>query len=133
MFKSENKKELSDNPILPFLKEFFGKHKYVNETIKQKKFYDEKEWRFIPQDEKYNAIFKIGNHDEGIKFANNKKRKRETRMALDFDKISYIIVSTSVEKENLFPVLKKIANKKKIKYEKLVSLILTSSQIRRDF
>jgi hypothetical protein len=134
MFKSKDKKELSESPLLPFLKQFLGYQKDLEGNERPKKFYDEREWRYIPQDELYQAKLLVNTpYNEGEKLAQDKKDKRETRMNIELDRIEYIIINKEEEKEKLYPILKKLATERKVSYEKLVSSIITCNQIRKDF
>lgn len=52
---------LSNNPVLPFLKQVIGKvkikeSKYGKLKDKWKNYYDEKEWRFVPLNNKCEVI-----------------------------------------------------------------------------
>jgi hypothetical protein len=132
MFKSRDSQELKTSPILPYLKQVFGYQKDQAGEEKKKKFYDEREWRYIPADVNNNAQLVKGNsHSENEKAVN--KKKRTTKMALDLNAIEYIIVRDEEEKEKLYPKLRELSKKRKVEYEKLVSSILTSNQIIKDF
>ncbi len=131
MYRSTNKDELRNSPVLPYLKQYLGNQKDLNKKVRMKKFYDEREWRFIPLQDNFKAEIMIGSH--AANEAEVEKRKRVTRMNLDLHEVEYIIVSKEEEKEKLYPILRKLSLKHKVKYENLVSAIITCSQIRKDF
>ena len=134
MFKSKNKIELSESPLLPYLKQFLGYQKDLNGIERQKKFYDEREWRFIPQDSKFKAKLIVNKpYSEGEKLSQDKSLKRVTYMNIELDRIEYIIVKNEEDKEDLYPILNKLSSAKGVKYEKLISAIITCKQIRKDF
>lgn len=104
LFKSKNHFELRDSPILPFLKQFLGYQKPINANKeRQKKFYDEREWRYIPLSMLYKAeLIKGQNHR-----INNilvRQSRRITRMPLVLDWVEYIIIFEEAEKAALIRV-----------------------------
>jgi len=135
MFKSiENKRELIGSPILPYLKRFLGKQKpLLDDVARLKKFYDEREWRYIPKEKGFEALFMMVDHIEAEIYAKDITRKRSTHMPLELGKIDYIIVKNDLEKRNLYPILRQLSDERGIKYEDLISSIITCTQIRRDF
>jgi hypothetical protein len=54
-------------------------------------------------------------------------------MNIELDRIEYIIVKNEEDKENLYPILNKLSLARGVKYEKLISAIITCKQIRKDF
>ena len=119
---------------MPFLKQFLGFQKDIEGNKRLKKFYDEREWRYIPEGEIYQTKLLVNTpYAEGEKLAQDNKLKRETRMHIELDRIEYIIINKEEEKDKLYPILKKISKEKVISYKKLVSSIITCDQIRKDF
>jgi hypothetical protein len=134
LFKSKNKKELANSSLLPFLKQFLGYQKDLEGNERLKKFYDEREWRFIPQDEIHHAKLIVNKpHIEGERLSQDRNLKRETRLKIELNRIEYIIIKKEDEKDKLYPILKKLSKHNSISYEKLVSSIITCNQIRKDF
>jgi len=124
-------KEFSDYErkyILPYLKQFIGYQFYTKENRKKrKKYYDEREWRFIPNNSLVESFF-------GIKEQKEEKEleKSTKRMTLDLNQVEYIIIEKSSDLESMLKNLKVIC-KGSTQYENMVSKIITSRQIDRDF
>jgi hypothetical protein len=93
---------------------------------KRKKFYDEREWRYIPGNLLAEPFF--GTNRKSIPPSNNEQH----RMKLDLSAIEYIIIDNEMEFDKMIPILKKLSNGK-VSYELLLSKIMTSKQIERDF
>lgn len=129
MYKSTNHEELRMSKILPYLKQVSGRQVPFNANkSKIKKFYDEREWRFIPRDSKYVAeLVKGRSHEENEQNVSN--TKRVTIMPLDLKYVEYIIVNESVEKTKLLQTLSDLGVKENIDFP----TIITSVQIRKDF
>lgn len=133
MCSTRDKSVLNESPILPYIKRFLGRQKDVFGRNRMKKFYDEREWRYIPQDENFKTeLILKGTHDENEKIVET--TKKVTYMPLKLNTIEYIIVENEENKKELYKVLKNLSKKdKSVSYEGLVSSILTCSQIRKDF
>lgn len=134
---SECKSGKPNRQILPFLKQFYGKQTYKTiqkdgssvKTDRYKKFYDEREWRYVPAESKLEPIL-------GLKPGNLIKLMldmKPLRMKLELESIEYIIVAADSDMKTLLIELEKIATKSKYNYTKLVSRIITAKQIERDF
>jgi hypothetical protein len=129
-----NNKTLNNSPILPYLKMFLGEQKYRDGASMKKKFYDEREWRYIPRVDSEPYIIEGSTFKEiEVIFDKDHNKIRKTKMAISAHTIEYIIVSEEHEKEQLYPILKELAIKENISYESLVSTLLTCKQIRNDF
>lgn len=132
MFSTKDKSELQESPILPYLKRFLGKQKDVSGRNRMKKFYDEREWRYVSQNAELKPkIILGGNHIDNAKEVED--TKNFTNMPRNLDAIEYIIVNNQENKEELYKVLKKLSDKHNVSYEGLISSILTCNQIRKDF
>lgn len=128
MFKSTDHIELRKNKVLPYIKRFLGKQKNLDGDVKQKKFYDEREWRFIPDGKEWKVKFRHGkNH--AINEKQVSKSKRVTYMPIDLTKVEYIIVDTADEKLKLISELRTLGMKK----AEQLPTIITSTQILKDF
>jgi hypothetical protein len=131
-YHSKNRVELASSSILPYLKQFLGYQKNLNKEEHLKKFYDEREWRYVPQEPIYPAeLMDKGSHLINEEYVELKKRK--TVMPIDLSKIEYIIVDKEENKIKLYKVLDKLSKKSGVRYENLVSSIITCTQIRKDF
>lgn len=123
---------LERDPILPYYKRYYGSviDKNGNET--SRRFYDEREWRYFPADgsiELVDSTNKLLIKRKIISYNSNLPK----RLKLNLKYLEYIIVDKPTDLKKLLSSLHKIALKKKIVYEDLVSKILTARQIRRDF
>ena len=113
--------------LLPYLKQFMGNQEYKDNTLKRKKFYDEREWRYIPDNSLVEPLFGISRKSV------SPASKKIFRMELDLNTVEYIIIENEKDFERMLEELKIISEKGKIRYETLVSKIMTSKQIERDF
>lgn len=124
-----NNKDLNEyerKHLLPYLKQYTGRQEYKDGENKRKKFYDEREWRYIPDNSLVEIFF-------GTSKSKNSPRKIEQqRMKLDLSAIEYIIIDNEKEFDKIIPVLKDLSNEK-VRYEFLLSKIMTSKQIEKDF
>lgn len=124
-------KELSEHErrhLLPYLKQFIGYQNDKDGRSTRKKFYDEREWRYIPDTNLAEPLFGIAKINEALLPAD-----RSYKMPLDPCEIEYIIIEQDKDIEPLLKVLKKLGSKTKVSYETLVSKIITAKQIERDF
>ena len=115
--------------LLYFLKKAKGK----NCEKENQKFYDEREWRYIPN---INQNIHIEVFDDLDKATGEKdmlsNRTSQMRIRLEPDDITYIFVSTDSDKKKL---LKKIGNiyRDETIADLMKTKILTCEQIREDF
>ena len=65
----------------------------------------------------------------------NKKEAEQPqlRFPLDLMEIEYIIIEDESDFEIIIPELRRISEQKEIKFETLISKILTAKQIKKDF
>jgi len=118
--------------ILPYFKIYEEKKSSTNKF--PKRYYDEREWRFIPDKPEYIDLRNLTKTeiDVSIKKSNLSLPPRY-RFIVPIDEIVYLFV----EKENdLLPLIQKINNLNLIKNPEkdlLISKIITSRQIRYDF
>ena len=126
LIKNKELNEYERKHLLPYLKQFIGNQEYKDGKEKRKKFYDEREWRYIPDNSLVEPFFGI------IRKSVPQGNKEQHRIKLDLSAIEYIIIDNEREFDNIIPVLKKLSNEK-VSYELLLSKIMTSKQIERDF
>ncbi|MHA8105019.1 abortive infection system antitoxin AbiGi family protein [Aquirufa nivalisilvae] len=113
--------------LLPYLKQFIGNQKYNDGIDKRKKFYDEREWRYIPNS-------KLVEHNFGQSFKSvNNSIHPPLRMKLDLSQIEYIIIENINEFDKIIKVLKKLTATTNVSFETLISKLITSRHIERDF
>jgi hypothetical protein len=126
--KNKNLIESDRKHLLPYLKQFIGNQIYKDGKEKRKKFYDEREWRYIPNN--YMAEPFFGTKGKPVPQVTNDNY----RMKLELNAIEYIIINNENDFDKMIPVLKKLSSKNKnVSYEFLLSKIMTSKQIERDF
>lgn len=82
-----------------FIKQFENKKSIlkIDETIRdieKRRFYDEREWRYIPfEAENKNELFlKIEDSNDPIKLVNANNRLREYKLSFEYEGISCLIV-----------------------------------------
>ena len=131
--------------ILPYLKRYYGtdvkpiNKKYTRFKVEKRKFYDEREWRYVPNDnnlEVYRTSSKKVNEliQEGlikVKDKNLSMPYEGDSFEISPDNIEYIII----EKQSEFEELKKQLHSKYTgdKLELLISKVLIAERIVRDF
>lgn len=129
--KLSKTKELSEQErkhLLPYLKQFIGYQADKEGKQKRKKFYDEREWRYLPDNNLVEPLFGLSKISEAVL-----PFKKSHNMPLDPCEIEYIIIELEKDMEPLLKVLKKLSLKHELGYESLVSKIMTAKQIERDF
>jgi len=122
-------KELPDYErkyLLPYLKKFLGYQKYKDNTYKRKKLYDEHEWRFIYDPNLVESLI-------GQLVIHNTENESDMRMPLDLNEIEYIIIKNETEFDKMLEKLEQLSKTKGIRYETLISKLITAKQIERDF
>ena len=119
--------------IKPYEGELFKSSNLKNE---KKRFYDEREWRYVPNIQIYVTHHLSESEFKDIKKLENANREME-KVKLDFepDDIKYIILK---EKSEISGMIKSIREIKGTKYpinvvEELYSKIITCQQIKEDF
>jgi hypothetical protein len=126
LINNKSLNEYEKSHLVPYLKQFMGLQEIEAGKLKRKKFYDEREWRYIPKNADVEFFF--GNKQNST----NTKSQLNYRMKLDLNAIEYIILDNEKELEQMIEVLKKIQTDE-VSYDILLSKILTSRQIERDF
>ena len=136
-------KPLLKNPnsekIAAFTKKYFGTtyrpiedNKYKRTT---KKFYDEREWRYIPSDAKIEWLPSKTKIEHGLLYAQQQNTENPytgLSIELEFQDIEYIIIQDINELAKLRQVLR---NKfpDELEFQLMTTKILTSKQIKKDF
>jgi hypothetical protein len=115
--------------LFPYVKQFIGNQRFINDKIKKKKFYDEHEWRYIPPENNFQLFLKTSRQNAEIKM-----EKKVSYMPINYEKIEYLIIESSDYVDSLIKVINAICKKNKsLNREHLISRIITAKQIRRDF
>jgi hypothetical protein len=113
--------------VIPYLKQFIGHQLNQKGKNVRKKFYDEREWRYISDTKLVEPLF-------GKQLTDKQKQPMSAnkRMKIDLTAVEYIFVDNENEVERIIKELK-IISIGKIKYEYLISKILTAKKIETDF
>jgi hypothetical protein len=127
----------ANRQLIPFLKKYYGKQPHeikqkdgtIVKTDKYKKFYDEREWRYVPPESKLEPLIGV-KHGSLI---NLMLHKDPLRMPLELDSIEYIIIASNTDMAAILTELRRIASKNNYSYETLVTKLITSRQIDKDF
>lgn len=130
--------ELKKMPSLPLLKRNFGwDYKEQENGVyekEQRKFYDEREWRYVPLETKI-EVGKGLTIENGIKYAKEKNINSQLKikpLKLTPSLIEYIIIYDRKEFEELRKALEDLYNGRNV-YEEMLSKILIVKQVLRDF
>lgn len=129
LVKNTDLSEYERKHLVPYLKQFIGNQQYKDGKEKRKKFYDEREWRYIPDNSLVELYF-------GTKAQREKTEAKQNgdRMKLDLNEVEYIIIEKETDVDRMIKELRTIANKdEKLKFESLIAKIMTAKQIERDF
>lgn len=116
--------------MVPYLKKFMGNQFFQKQgKERRKKFYDEREWRFIPGGSKVETFFSLGSHETIPAAIQNAER-----MPLDLNEIEYIIIENEEDFDRILKELKSIGDRDEhLKPESLIAKLITAKQIERDF
>lgn len=118
--------------MVSILKSFEGDYKKGGKTFSNYRFYNEREWRFIPD-----GLYMILKNDfeDRIKRERANDKVASKKLFFQPNDISYIIIKDENEIENMIENLKIIKSRKydDRTIEKLISRIITVEQIKDDF
>ena len=116
--------------MLYYVKKVCG---YNKDDEPRRKFYNEREWRYIPEiTEDVHLEILTGDYEQDDIITEYSKRTEKNKLILKSQNITYIIVKNESEINEIINVLKKrYPNDKNL--EKLFSIILTVKQIKEDF
>lgn len=142
----ERKKQLTEEPawmatfnILRYVKLYKGTL-FKNPPKKNIKFYEEREWRYVPDIDINSGknspqMFLSETEFQNERVRENEEKKIESyKLTFEPDNIKYIIIDNEDEISKMIPKLKEVKNKySHSTVEKLVSRIITTNQILHDF
>lgn len=108
----------------------------INGKVEEKKykFYDEREWRFVPKSSDINGneiLLDINKYESNKSYIN--KGIENCYLNFSLDDISYIIVNSESEIEQIVDLLQTEAGKNEKLFKKLVTKIFTNEQVLADF
>jgi len=109
---------------------------YINGKLEEKKykFYDEREWRFVPKSSEIKGneiLLDISKYESNKLLHNN--RINDCYLNFMLEDISYIIVNAESEIEQIIDLLQKVTAKDEKLFKKLVTKIFTNEQVLNDF
>ena len=114
---------------LGFVKKVRGKDR----DGKTKKFYDEREWRYVPHVDKLNNNIQVFKSGDSPSFDKENELTRDYIIEINPDMIRYIIIKNECERKGMVNFITgKMGVDTKFRHL-LVSKILTLEQIREDF
>lgn len=116
--------------MLYYVKKVSG---YNSDDELKRKFYDEIEWRYIPQiSHDVHLELLTGEYDEKVKVKEYSERTKTCKIKLKLNNISYIIVNSESEVKEVIKILQKRFENHRL-LEQLYSRIITVKQIKEDF
>lgn len=137
LFYESNREALINNPLLPYFKKYKGKDYFKddngNRVERMKKFYDEREWRYVPKGASAKVIlYKDQDDVEEIENKANDVKDQQHYLPFVISSIEYIILRNNDEIEDLLKIIDalKIST---IERNVLITKIITSKNIYKDF
>jgi hypothetical protein len=138
-FKKTTREELAKMPYLPLLKRYYGDDYYIEpETLKVERkrirFYDEREWRFIPKGSKPDTSNQFQTIEEGAKFVqqmNFDQKDEYPSIQIPFEEIEYIIIGKKKETAEMVKQLRLKFGRPEM--ERLIPKLISAESIINDF
>lgn len=124
--------------FIRYIKKYEGELKRKGKLIKNYRFADEREWRYVPE-MKHHPNFKhwlIPNEYNNLeKKQKENNRLKEERLSFDANHILYIVVNKEYEIDEIIEYIKKVKGKKYSmnEIERLTTRILSCERIFNDF
>ena len=122
--------------ILRYIKSYEGDFYRKGKIIKDVRFYDEREWRYMPDPEKYNGSLFLSKDDfqDPVTIARANAQIEKAKLSFEPSDIKYIIVTKEEEILSMVKALHEIKSKYNSEIiTKLTTRIITSEQIENDF
>ena len=136
---NETSKAICDEYMntLNFLKPYMGDFKRGEKIYKDVRFYDEREWRFVPKiliDSEYESTISKEEFSDSEFLQNENNKMRDFRLKFEPKDIKYIFVKNENEIHQMVKKLRNIKQRFSPKeIDILTSKILTTEQIKEDF
>lgn len=138
-FKKTTTEELAKMPFLPLLKRYYGDDYYIDpETLKVERkrirFYDEREWRFIPKGIKPDTTNQFQTIEEGalsVFKMNLDKNFEYPSIQIPFEEIEYIIIGKKKETAEMVKQLRLKFGRPEM--ERLIPKLISAESISKDF
>ena len=125
----------NDFKFTNYLKQIRGKQMFYNDTDKPfwrwKTFYNEREWRYFPPNNKLIVVKYKKETELEIKRKNLNNENELPYFSFEPDWIEYILIKDSQEIEKLIKILQ--TDKFRPHFNNLLTKVLTFKQIRKDF
>lgn len=122
--------------VIRYIKSYQGEFRRKGKIITGVKFYDEREWRYVPKSDSKLKFWLTAKElvDDAILAEGNLKLQDFT-LDFEIDDIKYIIIKNESEIPTMISAMKHIKSKKydAKEIEILISRIITTEQINRDF
>lgn len=136
---SDVTKQLSDDymNLINFLKPYDGDFRRGLETIKDVRFYDEREWRYVPKikfDPDVKSILSRSEFSDPDMLESENKKLIDYSLEFEPKDIKYIFVKNESEIHPLMDQLRQIKSRfSRKEIDVLTSKIITTDQIKQDF
>lgn len=123
--------------ILQFLKPYEGTFVRNGKTIKSVRFYNEREWRYIPilpVNQNYYELLAVSQYNDAIFLAQENSKMQDFALSFEPKDIKYLFVKDESEVHSMIQALRQIKLKySSIEIDILASKIITTKQLREDF
>lgn len=123
--------------ILKFLKPYEGSFKRNDKNINSVRFYNEREWRYIPtlpDNEEFYIYLKKEQFNDAVMLAQANSKMEEFALTFEPKDIKYLFVKDETEIHSMIQALRQIKQKFSDKeIDILASKILTTDQLKEDF
>ena len=138
-FNKTTSEELAKMPFLPLLKRYYGDDYYIEpETMKVERkrirFYDEREWRFIPKGTKPDTSNQFQTIEEGAIFVQQMNLNQSIEypsIQIPFEEIEYIIIGKKKETAEMVKQLRLKFGRPEM--ERLIPKLISAESIIKDF
>ena len=132
---TEHIKVISDEflNVCKFLKQYSG----INpKNGRQKRFYDEKEWRFVPEmtfDESTKFSMTVDEFRNSVRLQEVNEKLKDYVIVFDINDVKYIFLEKESDIHALISLLKKSSRFDGSQLELLTTRMITTQQIKEDF
>lgn len=116
--------------VVKFLKPYDGYWQKNSRKRRIVNYYDEREWRYIPQGKEFAVLPKDNTTAANVKSLNIKLRN--TPLIFTSSDIKYIVIDKEIEKIAVAEVIRRMSIKQSEKTD-LITKIITLSEIKEDF
>jgi hypothetical protein len=123
--------------VLKYFKSYQGDLNRNGELIRNVRFYNEREWRYIPNidsDKNIESALSRDEYKNAIKLAQENAKLEKYKLTFKLEDIKYLFVKDESEIYSMVKAIREINSKYSIEeIDILVSKILTTKQIKEDF